>query len=167
MPLPMIAARIGGAVASQAIKAGARAGSKGGSGGTQVVNIRGIKELQAALHEVETKLPRELRVVFNEAARHVVGKAQPNVPRRTGRLAGSIKPLSTQRTGRVAYGTATQVPYAGFIEFGGQVGRFGTPVRPYERKGRHLFPAAEAERDPVIRDIEESLEKLIKRAGLG
>lgn len=119
------------------------------------------------MRQVEQRLPRELRGAFNEAAKHVVRRAQPQVPVRTGRLAASIRPFSTQRTGRVAYGTLNQVPYAGFIEFGGNVGRGDSVKRPYRRQGRYLFPAAEQEREPVVRTLEEQLTALIRRSGLG
>lgn len=108
-----------------------------------------------------------MRIVFNDAARHVVDRAQPQVPRRSGKLAASIKPMSTQKTGRVGYGTYNAVPYAGFVEFGGQVGRPGTPVRPYVKQGRYLFPAAEQERGTLVDTLERSLDQLIQRAGLG
>jgi hypothetical protein len=132
------------------------------------VSVRGVKELRAALNEVERKLPRELRVAFNEAAKHVVGRAKPNVPVRSGALMSSIKPASTQRTGRVTYSPPGKVPYAGWIEFGGTIrGPKGARVRPFIKQGRYLFPAAEREREPVIKTLEEQLGKLIKRAGLG
>lgn len=108
-----------------------------------------------------------MRVAFNEAAKHVVSRATPQVPRRSGRLAASMRPMSTQRTGRVAYGTVNQTPHAGFIEFGGRVGRNKSVARPFIRQGRYLFPAAEAEREPVIRTLERELDQLIRRAGLG
>lgn len=90
------------------------------------------------------------------------------MPHRSGRLAASIKPASTQRTGQVAYSSPTRVPYAGWIEFGGMITtvRGGTIVRPYVKQGRYLFPAAEAERDPILRTLTKSMEDLIKRAGL-
>lgn len=133
----------------------------------RVVAVRGTAELRAALKQVEDRLPREMRKVFNEAAKHVVRRARPGVPVRTGRLAGSIRPFSTQKVGRVGYGTYNAVPYQGFIEFGGQVGRSGTPFRPFVKEGRYLFPAAEQERQPVINTLEDELGKLIRRAGLG
>lgn len=89
------------------------------------------------------------------------------MPVRTGRLAASIKPASTQRAGRVGYSSPTKVPYAGFIEFGGSVGRNRSVKRPFVSKGRYLFPAAEAEREPIMRTLESELGKLIRRVGLG
>lgn len=112
------------------------------------------------------KLPREMRVAFNDAAVHVVRRAAPQIPKRTGRLAAALVPASTQRVGRVGYSSPTRVPYAGFIEFGGAVGRKKAVKRPYLRKGRYLYPAAEAEREPVLRTLERSLDDLIGRAGL-
>lgn len=79
----------------------------------------------------------------------------------------SIKPASTQRVGRVAMGSGS-VPYAGWIEFGGKItGPRGARTRPFIRKGRYLFPAAEDERGPVMRELEHQLDTLIRRAGLG
>lgn len=105
-------------------------------------------------------------MAFNDAAKHVVRRAQPRVPTRTGRLAGSIQPASTQRTGAVAYARPASVPYAGFIEFGGAVGRGRSVRRPFVPAGRYLFPAAEQEREPIMRTLEQSLGDLIRRAGL-
>lgn len=89
------------------------------------------------------------------------------MPRRTGKLAASIQPASTQKTGRVAYSQPASVPYAGFIEFGGAVGRNKSVKRPFVRGGRYLFPAAEAEREPVFDTLSTELDRLIRRAGLG
>lgn len=89
------------------------------------------------------------------------------MPVRSGRLAASIKPALTQRQGKVAYTSPTSVPYSGFIEFGGAVGRNKSVKRPFIRQGRYLFPAAEEERNPVMRTLEQELTNLIKRAGLG
>lgn len=74
--------------------------------------------------------------------------------------------MSTQTAGRVGYGTYNQVPYQGFIEFGGRVGRNKSVVRPFVRKGRYLFPAAERERALIVADLEDAIGDLIRRAGL-
>jgi len=133
-----------------------------------VVSVNGVRELQAALKQVEKTWPRELRLVFNEAAKHVAERARPQVPQRSGRLAKSIKPASTQRAGRVGYSSPSKVPYAGWIEFGGKItGPKGDRIRPFVSKGRYLFPAAEQEREPVMRTLEQELGSLIRRAGLG
>lgn len=88
------------------------------------------------------------------------------MPHRSGRLAASIKPASTQTTGQVAYSSPTRVPYAGWIEFGGAVGKDNRIRRPYVRQGRFLFPSAEDEREPILRTLARSLDDLIHRAGL-
>lgn len=131
------------------------------------VSVNGVRELQGALKQIEETLPRELRTVFNAAAEHVARRARPAVPVKTGRLVATIQPASTQRVGRVAYNRPGSVPYAGFIEFGGAVGRNRSVRRPFIRQGRYLFPAAEQEREPVIHTLEYELGGLIRRAGLG
>lgn len=136
-----------------------------GRGGVRII---GAAALNQSLRDVHKKLPKEMRAAFNEAARHVVGRARTKVPVHSGRLFSSIKPASTQRTGRVAMTPASRVPYAGWIEFGGRIeGPKGIRTRPFIRQGRYLFPSAEEEAEPVRRTLEEQLGVLIRRAGLG
>jgi phage gpG-like protein len=117
----------------------------------EVLRIDGLREFRAALKAADASLPRELRPAFNKAAEVVAFAARGRVPTRSGSLASSIRPLSTQTEGRVAMGSA-KVPYAGFIEFGGRVGRKKSVSRPIVKSGRYLYPTFR-ERRPLVEAI--------------
>lgn len=138
-----------------------------------VVRAEGLKELRSALRDVDKALPREIRKALNEGARVVVNEARPTLPVRTGRLAASLRASSTAREGRVTMGRAN-VPYAGWIEFGGVIRHAGHGHvndhlirRPFVAAGRYVFPAAVRRRDQVIEACDRAVDDLIVRAGLG
>jgi phage gpG-like protein len=75
------------------------------------------------------------------------------VPKRTGRLAGSISVQRDQDGARLEMGGAG-VPYAGWIEYGGSRGR------PYVAGGRYVGRATEhADRD-FARRTEQALAQI-------
>jgi len=59
----------------------------------------------------------ELKHLHKEVASIVADEAEQRVPVQSGRLKGSIRPLGSQKQGRVAAGKKS-VPYAGPIHFG-------------------------------------------------
>lgn len=132
------------------------------------VRVEGLTELRKALKEIDQKLPRTIRVALNQGAEVVVQAARPTIPERTGRLAATLRPSSTQREGRVTLGTGA-VLYAGWVEFGGKIPHVGggESVRPYIRGGRYLFPAAERKTDQVVEVCDRAVSDLIAKAGLG
>ena len=107
----------------------------------------------------------EIRKALNEVAQVVVDEAKSSVPVRSGRLAGSIRAQSSQSSAKVVMGKAN-VPYAGFIEFGGWVGRNKMTKRNFIREGRYLYPAfiKHARRlNPMAMEV---LSRVARRAGL-
>jgi hypothetical protein len=81
------------------------------------VQIEGVRELSRALGKADADLKTELRLIHKDVAGVVSDEARNLVPVRSGALRDSIRPLGTQRVGRVAAGKA-RVPYAGPIHFG-------------------------------------------------
>lgn len=128
------------------------------------VRVEGIREFQAALRKADRLFPRELRKCFNEVAEPIADEAAQNVPVRTGALRSSIRPLSTQREGRVAMGYESRVPYAGWIEFGGTLP--SGPTRPFVKAGRYLFPVPEQHQGRIQKSMERVLNRLASSAGL-
>lgn len=129
------------------------------------ITIDGIKELQAALKEVDGEMQKQLRVVFNEAAQMVVDTAQAQVPKKSGRAARSVKAQSQQRKVIVKAG-GKRVPYYGWLDFGGGVGRNKSIKRAFLKDGRYIYPAYYKNRDEILKHIEEGLTDLVKKAGL-
>jgi hypothetical protein len=130
------------------------------------VKVTGLREFQAAIRRMDAKLPRELRVVLNDAGQSVVRDAKAGVPRRTGRAAGSIKMASSQREARIKAGGA-KAPWYPWLDYGGSVGRGGSVKRPFISQGRYLYPAFRANRGEVLNKMEDGLVHLARSSGLG
>jgi hypothetical protein len=126
------------------------------------IQILGMREFRRALKAADAQLPRELRRVFNTAARAVVEEAVPRMPERSGNLKRSVRARSTSNEGRVVSGTPGRVPYAGWIEFGGRRRGRGNSyaVRDVVREGRYLYPAFVRRQLEVLQAMEEALRNL-------
>lgn len=129
------------------------------------VRVQGLNEFQKAVRHASTDLAKDLRRGLNEAATLVGNETKSRVPQRSGALWRSIKPRSTQREGRVIMGSDA-VPYAGWINFGGAVGRDHSVVRPRVPEGRYLYPAYLAHRAQVEVIADNVLNRVADRAGL-
>jgi hypothetical protein len=81
------------------------------------MQVTGLKELRRALRQAESTLPRELRKGLNEVGMIIVSDARPRIPVRSGKLAGTLRPRSTQTIGQVVLGTA-RTPYAQAVYWG-------------------------------------------------
>lgn len=81
------------------------------------VRIEGAKELRKALKQIDSALPKEMTRIHREVAEPVADRAGMKVPRRSGKLAGSLKPAGTTTAARVQAGSGS-VPYAGPIHYG-------------------------------------------------
>lgn len=135
--------------------------------------LHGLKEFKAALRQIDSQFGGELRKALNEVAQVVVDQARPQVPRgRTGRARESMKPGSSQNAAQIKVG-GTVAPYYPWLDFGGSVGRghrpgvgnSGSVKRPFIKKGRYVYPTAEAKRDELVGKLDEMLAMLIKKAG--
>ncbi len=81
------------------------------------VEVVGARELRRALRTLPKEYRRELAAIHKKAVKPVVDTAKVIAPRRSGRLAGSIRALGSQTQGQVAVGKKS-VPYAGVIHYG-------------------------------------------------
>lgn len=85
---------------------------------TATFTIEGLRELQLALRQIHTGLPRVLRLLLNHAARHVVEQARRNAQTPLERKAAeSVRAVSQQLAVQVRLGGA-RVPFALGAEFG-------------------------------------------------
>lgn len=129
------------------------------------IKIDGLRDLQAALKAADGESQKQIRVVLNDAADIVVGTARPLIPRRSGKLASSLKVASGQREAAVKLGAA-KIPYAGWIEFGGRVGRKESVTRRYVRGGRTVYPSVRRREAEITAAMEAGLTRLAEEAGL-
>jgi hypothetical protein len=98
-----------------------------------VVKVTGAKELRKAIRQVEDAAAKkgmqaDLKGAYRTAARAVEVQAKMEAPRRSGRLAGSIKAKGTTTGASIVAGGLKSVPYAGPIHY-------GWPSRPNKSKG--------------------------------
>lgn len=142
-----------------------------------VVQVRGLKEVQKALKAIDKDLPKGLRTEFLVVARAVVGTAQGNAPRVSGRAAGSIRPRAAQTGAGIAFG-GNAAPYFPWLDFGGTTGKGHRPGVPksgsVEREwkgnpggeGRYVYPAIRAHEDDIIEAAGDVPVNLARKNGL-
>jgi len=80
------------------------------------MRVDGARELRATMKAAGRDLT-DLVDVNRQVAAKVSATATPTVPRRTGRLASTVRPAGTKTAAIVRAGRAS-VPYAAVIEFG-------------------------------------------------
>lgn len=129
------------------------------------IRIDGLRDLQAALKAIDGNAQKQLRVVLNSAAELVVNKARPNVPKKTGRAAASLRVSSSQREARVSFGSA-KVPYAGWLDYGGKVGIHHSVKRPFVKTGRIVYPSYNEQRPEILEQLSKALNDLVVSSGL-
>lgn len=113
---------------------------------------------------------RRLRDTVDDELEHAVYRAGVRIEQyakghhpfqnRTGRLEASIqaiRPSGKASVGTLQGGVHVSMPYASFVEHG------TSRNRPYP----YLYPAAEALEEFYHRDVEDSLERAVRRAGMG
>jgi len=96
------------------------------------VQVRGIRELRRGMGSLAGGIETAARGEFKRTADQTASMVAARVPRRSGRLASSVRGEATPRGAAVVMGAG--VPYAGWIEYGGGHGR------AYIASGRYLEP---------------------------
>jgi hypothetical protein len=135
----------------------------------------GVKELQKALKQMDANAPKELKAGFTNIAENVAAAIRPKIPG-SGRAASSVKARGSQRGGAIAFG-GSRAPHYPWLDFGGSVGRGHQQGRPWSGaikrdwrgnpagEGRYVYPTIREKRDYIIRETDEMMERLAKRAG--
>lgn len=133
---------------------------------TPKITITGIREFQKALRAADANLPKQMRLVLNEAGKLIVDYDQAHMPNRTGRARGSVKVRSSQRAARVAVG-GSKAPYVPWLDFGGEGRRKGRPpARPFLKAGRYTYVGLKIHRDDITEVMSAGLTELARSAGL-
>lgn len=83
------------------------------------IQVEGLREFQRVVRQVKDREVTKAVTEANKAAAQiVVDDAKPYAPRRSGRLANSVKAVNSARYSAVRAGTGKTVPYAGPIHYG-------------------------------------------------
>lgn len=129
------------------------------------IKIKGLREFQAALKQMDGETQKQLRVVFNSVAETVAAGARRRVPTKTGKAKGSVKVASSQREAIVKAG-GKSVSYYPWLDFGGRVGIKKSVERHFVTEGRYLYPSYAANRSSIQPAVAEGLVQLARDAGL-
>lgn len=135
------------------------------------VSITGLNEAVASFRLLGTEAQKALKANLSIAAEPVRATAERSLPKRSGKLAGSVKTrvsASARRTTVSVRMGGARTPYAGWIEFGGVIrgagrGRNQNITREFHRDGRYLNPALDTHRHQVLERIQKALTDSIDR----
>ncbi|MGO1048802.1 HK97 gp10 family phage protein [Crossiella sp. CA198] len=125
------------------------------------IHVEGMKELRRELGALDRNaMRRTLRGAHVEVADLVAAEAKSTAPRRTGRLAASVRGTASESKAYVMAGTSARVPYAGPIHFGVPASRIRPPRNItadrfiWRAMGRRYDAAAEKFRDAIARALQ-------------
>lgn len=128
------------------------------AGGANIhMELRGAKELAAGLRKAGMDM-KDLRAVNKQAAQVVVPAAKGTAPRRSGRLANSVRAGATQKAGVVRAGSK-RVPYAGVINYGW--------ARRHIKPTRFMNKAAKSTEPEWAKVYQDAVQKIIDRITTG
>lgn len=130
-----------------------------------VLEVTGLKEFQKGLRRLDSDLPKALRIALNGCSDFLIAKTVPQIPRRSGAAARSLKARSTRTAVRIAVG-GRSAPYYPWLDFGGKVGRANSIVRPFYSEGRYLYPTLRKNRDEFTKIMQGALGTIAHDAGL-
>jgi hypothetical protein len=130
------------------------------------ITITGLREFQRQLKTMGAGLPKQMRIVLNDASGVVIEWVRPRMPSKSGRARASLKARSSQRESRVAIG-GNRAAWVPWLDFGGEGKRAGRPpARPFIRDGRYLYQGLKVKRQEVTEIMAAGLTQLARSAGL-
>lgn len=126
------------------------------------VRVDGLRELRRDLKQIDATLPRKLNAEIKRAAEPMRAEAARNAPRRTGRLAASLKVGTAGSKVRIY----SKRDGASVIHWGGRHPLFGNRQRFYAQKANPFIArAAERGAGSLERDLAHAVEALMRNAG--
>ena len=134
------------------------------------VQVKGVRDIQAALRQLDGESQKLLKVAFDDVAQILVRdvkRRMPSGPPKGGHAESTVKSTSQQREGRIREG-GKKYPYVPWLDFGGQVGKgrtglkTGATKRKFISSGRYLYPALDRNYDEVYTAMHEALIGLLE-----
>lgn len=132
---------------------------------SEAIQVKGLKELQAALRAIDSELPKKLREANLEAAEVIASKARGRAaggPGAAPLTAPSIKAAAEQRRAKVSLG-GPQFPFAMGVEFGGRGRSTTQQFQPHLGKtGYFVYPTVRDTRDEFMEIHERAIAELTR-----
>lgn len=120
------------------------------------IEVTGAKEMKRLIRRInKQELREEMKEANHNAAKIIADEAADRAPKRTGRLANSIRANKALAYGAVKAGSAARVPYAGPIHYGWPAR--GIQAQPF------IHEAIDARLGDARKDYEEAIRKLAKK----
>jgi hypothetical protein len=129
------------------------------------LGITGLKEINKALRQIDSDAPKGMRVALNGCADFLIDKVRPQIPKKTGAAARSLKARSTRTSVRIAVG-GTSAPYYPWLDFGGKVGKNDSVVRPFFTEGRYIYPTFRTSKEEFTKIMDGAVMAVVVGAGL-
>ena len=107
----------------------------------QIVGLKSLLRDAKKLTADNGDFYKALSAAGRTAAEPVAAVARSSYPQLTGRLAGDVR-VTASRSGAAVRVGRSSLRYAGWVDFGGTRRTPHTSSRPYDPRGRVLFPAA-------------------------
>lgn len=123
------------------------------------VRVEGLNDLRRDLRKLEPAAVKEIRVVLKDAAQIVAAAARADAPRRTGRLADSIRATTSGSKGVVR----SPLPYANVQHWGGTIAPKGTQIRI--KATEFITKNLERHADRVVDAIGDGIERAAQKNG--
>lgn len=123
------------------------------------VRVEGLKELRLGVREIDRGMLKEIQAVTRSAAQVVAAEASRLAPRKTGRLAGSIKGTTSGPKGIVR----SRLVYAPVLEYGGTIAPRGTEIRI--KRHEFVHRALRDKTDQIERELLAGYDQVVRRAG--
>lgn len=124
------------------------------------VLTEGIKELRRDLKAIDKALPRELTKALKTAAEEVLPIARALAPRRSGRLAASLRASGASNRASIR----SKLPYANAVHWGTGA-RIGKPGPHNIAASKFVVRAVDQRRDQVVDTLGDAIDDLAKRHG--
>lgn len=126
------------------------------------IQVAGLREFRRSLSTADAATTKIINEELRAAAEKVADTARSLAPRKTGRLAASLKPYATGN--RV--GVRSRLPYANVQHWGGTTGRGHSESKRGATRVRgteFITRAVDGREDQIIRDLGGALERALVR----
>ena len=132
---------------------------------TSKVEVTGLAEFNRGLRKLDSEAPKQLRLALNEAAELLITRVRPQIPKRTGTAAGSLKTKSTRTSARIAVG-GRKAPYYPWLDFGGKTGPGKSVERKFYTEGRYIYPTLAKVGPEIAEKLGSTIRAVARDAGL-
>lgn len=135
--------------------------------GVRATGLRKLgRDVDRAKRKIENTLSDEIRRGVQRATR----TAKSSIPRGPGRPPGHaadyLKYKMRGKFGIIEWGKGVDLPYTGWLEFGGTISPRGTAIRrKHKPGGYYVYPAIRKESNEIVKRVGHSIDNVLKASG--